>query len=238
MLIILVLFVIHSADLLRGNQITIILRIALTSNLLGAFKNKFFEFVSFGSPHLSLINLSHTILNSFLGIYQTISKSRCIDQLHLKDSIDPRQSLLYKLSQDTCLSYFKHVRLYGSVADRYVPLSSTLVIPEGAAESNKSLNTIKYRQSLPSIPSSHYPANKSPNLIYEEMLENLSSKIENSGCLEKFEICFRPEHQDFLGRRAHLSLVQDSDVLERVLIANRFHLCPAPAQGLENATQV
>lgn len=175
-----------------------------------------------------MINLSHTILNSFLGIYQTLSKSGCIDQLYLKDSTDPRKCLLYKLAGHKSLSHFKHIRLYGSISDRYVPLGSTLVIPETAADPKKALTIIKYRQSLPSIPSSQYPSNKSPDLIYVEMLEKFSDCLEQAGCLEKFQVCFKSEHQDFLGRKAHLSLVQDPSVLERVLITNRFHLCPNP----------
>ena len=173
------------------------------------------------------MNLSHRILNSFLGIYQTLSKSRCIDQLHLKDSTDPRKCLLYKLSQDTNLSLFKHIRFYGSKFDRYVPLGSALVISTGM-DSAKALSTIKYKQSLPAIPASEYPSNKSPDLIYEEMLLNFTKVLETSKSVEKFEVYFRSEFQDFLGRKAHLALIQDPSVLDRVMITNRFHLCPSP----------
>lgn len=202
----------------------IVARIAITSSLFESYKEKFFELVTFGTPHLSLINLSHAVLNSFLGIYQTLSKSRCIDQLYLKDSIDHRKCLLYRLSSSKELSYFKHIRLYGSNSDKYAPLGSTLVISDTAVESNKSLGTIKYRASLPSIPASHYPTNKSPDLIYAEMLERLSEDLDKAGSLEKFEVCFKSEQQDFLGRKAHIAMVQESSVLERELLSNRFHL--------------
>jgi hypothetical protein len=202
----------------------IVARIAITSSLFDSYREKFFEFITYGTPHLSLINLSHTVLNSFLGIYQTLSKSRCIDQLYLKDSIDPRKSLLYKLSSNKELSHFKHVRLYGFTSDKYAPVGSTLVISDAAVESNQSLTKIKYRQSLPSIPASQYPTNKSPDLIYSEMLEKLSENLGKAESLEKFEVCFKSEQQDYLGRKAHLALVQDPSVVAKELLTNRFHL--------------
>ena len=55
---------------------------------------------------------------------QKWKKSGSLLQLCLRDSADPRQSFLYRLSQRSTLHHFKNILLCGSSQDRYVPSHS------------------------------------------------------------------------------------------------------------------
>lgn len=58
---------------------------------------------------------------------QKVKKSGTLLQLSLKDAADIRQTFLYQLAQNCHLSYFKHVLLFGSSQDRYVPPHSARI---------------------------------------------------------------------------------------------------------------
>ncbi|KAH8029486.1 hypothetical protein HPB51_000713 [Rhipicephalus microplus] len=58
---------------------------------------------------------------------QKWKKSGSLLQLAMKDTADIRQSFLYKLSQKPGLEFFKHVLLFGSMQDRYVPIHSARI---------------------------------------------------------------------------------------------------------------
>lgn len=58
---------------------------------------------------------------------QKVKKSGTLLQLSLKDAADIRQTFLYQLAQKCHLSYFKHVLLFGSSQDRYVPPHSARI---------------------------------------------------------------------------------------------------------------
>jgi hypothetical protein len=207
----------------------------MTTKLLDPLKKQFYQFISYGSPHLSLMFYSHSLINSFLGIYQTIQKSRCIDQLHLKDSSDPRKSLLYKLAHDNSLSHFSIVRFFGSKQDKYVPFPSAMLLEDFAKQNSgtsstnsnaRSLSILNYKQSLPPIPSSKV-SSKSPDLVYQEMLMAMSKTLESAALVEKFEIAFpdsSPSSRDLLGRKGHVAMVEDSRLLELALLTNRMHM--------------
>ncbi|KAJ3064515.1 hypothetical protein HDU99_004440, partial [Rhizoclosmatium hyalinum] len=51
-----------------------------------------------------------------LKLYQYVGKSKCIDQMNLKDKTNPRASLIYKLAmgEENGLAKFKDVKFFGS----------------------------------------------------------------------------------------------------------------------------
>jgi len=65
----------------------------------------------------------------FKGLWfmQKVKKSGTLLQLSLKDAVDIRQTFLYQLAQNCHLSYFKHILLFGSSQDRYVPPHSARI---------------------------------------------------------------------------------------------------------------
>lgn len=58
---------------------------------------------------------------------QKLKKSGTLLQLSLRDSPNIRKTFLYRLSQQCHLSHFRHVLLFGSSQDRYVPLHSARI---------------------------------------------------------------------------------------------------------------
>ncbi|KAJ3328006.1 hypothetical protein HDU76_010748 [Blyttiomyces sp. JEL0837] len=96
------------------------------------------EFV--GEKKLVVDKISHANYLKVLKFYQILGRSKCIDQLNLKDHKDPRQTLLYRLtttdstaSDTPGLHSFKHVRFLASPQDGYVPLFSALAENEPPA---------------------------------------------------------------------------------------------------------
>lgn len=64
---------------------------------------------------MELLNMKDVLGMWFM---QKWKKSGSLLQLCLKDSVDPRQSFLYRLSQRSTLHYFKNILLCGSGQDR------------------------------------------------------------------------------------------------------------------------
>lgn len=62
-----------------------------------------------------------------LWFMQKLKKSGTLLQLSLRDSPNIRKTFLYRLSQQCHLSHFRHVLLFGSSQDRYVPLHSARI---------------------------------------------------------------------------------------------------------------
>lgn len=112
-------FVCHSLGGLIG-------RICLRDNLLDPYRQKFGHFITFSTPHLSLILHNHSIIQTALSVYQSIYPAEVIDQLYLRDDADPRQCLLYKLSADNSIAGFKSISLYSSTLDLYIHLEGAL----------------------------------------------------------------------------------------------------------------
>ncbi|KAJ3179763.1 hypothetical protein HDU85_004764 [Gaertneriomyces sp. JEL0708] len=107
----------------------LIARCAIEKHEMQQFRPYFHTFTTFGTPHLSGARSSNFFLRAFASLYQCIERSKCLDQLHLRDSRDPRQCLLYKLATNSqALESFQKVRLIASVQDGYAGLHSALAM--------------------------------------------------------------------------------------------------------------
>ena len=117
----------------------------------------------------------------------------------LKDSDDPRNAFLYKLSRAEGLNWFKHIVLFSSPQDTYSPFDSSRI-----QVSQKNQNDYK------SVPA------------YIEMVENILNKVKCKKVL-RVDLCmkFNKTTMDtFIGRAAHISLISDSILLE--MLAYRY----------------
>ncbi|KAI8922621.1 putative serine esterase-domain-containing protein [Entophlyctis helioformis] len=111
----------------------IIARCALRKAAFQPLIARLHTFFTLASPHLSLALHQNTIINSVMGIYQTISRSKCIGQLTLCDHPDPRQTLLFQLASDATIRHFKRVIMFASKQDKYVPFEGALGLPQPRA---------------------------------------------------------------------------------------------------------
>eukprot|EP01022_Parablepharisma_sp_SALTPOND_P008022 TRINITY_DN135085_c0_g1_i1.p1 TRINITY_DN135085_c0_g1~~TRINITY_DN135085_c0_g1_i1.p1 ORF type:complete len:447 (+),score=43.19 TRINITY_DN135085_c0_g1_i1:1032-2372(+) len=103
----------------------IIIRAALP--LLEEYKNKMRTLITFSSPHLGCYYQSSTLINAGLWFMQKWNKSKCLDQLLLRDSEDPKACFLYKLAEKPGLNWFENVILVSSYQDSYAPYESAKI---------------------------------------------------------------------------------------------------------------
>ncbi|XP_064486399.1 uncharacterized protein LOC135398826 isoform X2 [Ornithodoros turicata] len=105
----------------------IIIRSALTRPEMKPYLGCLCTFLSLSGPHLGTLFNNSGLVNMGMWFMQKWKKSGSLLQLCMKDTSDIRQSFLYKLSQKPGLEYFKHVLLFGSSQDRYVPIHSARI---------------------------------------------------------------------------------------------------------------
>ena len=103
----------------------IIIREALKH--LSSYSKQFHGYISLGSPHLSYMYNSTSIIDAGMWIIKKFKQSESLKQLSMSDHADKRQSYLYRLSQDDGLKSFKYVILVSSYQDSYAPHDSARI---------------------------------------------------------------------------------------------------------------
>ncbi|KAJ3019175.1 UNVERIFIED_CONTAM: hypothetical protein HDU68_010799 [Siphonaria sp. JEL0065] len=187
----------------------LIARCAIQTETMNPFREKFETFISLATPHLSLYFHNNSLVGSALKLYQFVGKSKCIDQLNLKDiSGDPRSSLLYKLAmgEENGLYKFKHVKFFGSPQDGYVPITSSLL----------NVSDLKARQGEDSDVSA----------MIDTVLE-MAEKLSSIPSLEKFSVQFGTlfaTNFDVLGRKAHIAMLTEPALMEMLVLLNNAHI--------------
>lgn len=126
----------------------IIIRAVLTKKheFVNKWKDKFYTFLSLSGPHLGLAYNGAGLVNLGLWFMQKWKKSGSLLQLAMRDSSDPRQTYLYRLSLEPGLEYFQNILLCGSSQDHYVPIHSAHVELCNSALNDSSPNGIAYRE--------------------------------------------------------------------------------------------
>ncbi|XP_050423396.1 protein FAM135A [Adelges cooleyi] len=125
---------------------TIIIRAAIARPQMKHLLPKLHTFLSLSGPHLGTLYNTSGLVNMGLWFIQKVKKSGTLLQLSLKDATDIRQTFLYKLAQNCHLSYFKHVLLFGSSQDRYVPPHSARIELCKAAIKDTTSTGLAYRE--------------------------------------------------------------------------------------------
>mmetsp|Transcript_139652 Transcript_139652/g.260414 ORF Transcript_139652/g.260414 Transcript_139652/m.260414 type:complete len:806 (+) Transcript_139652:96-2513(+) len=103
----------------------LILRAALP--LLKEFKDKMYTFLSFSTPHLGYMDQQSPLFNAVVWSLKKWRKIRCLDQLTMTDTTDPKESFLYRLSSSSGIEHFKWVVVVSSKQDNYAPFKSSRV---------------------------------------------------------------------------------------------------------------
>lgn len=115
----------------------VILRSALTTEVMTPYLSKLYTFFSLGSPHCGYLYSTNPLVNTGIWFLRKWTSSVCLHQLSLDDNPDPRETFIYKLSQKPGLQYFTNVLLLSSPADKYAPYHSARVELHQAAEKDK-----------------------------------------------------------------------------------------------------
>ncbi|KAJ8331213.1 hypothetical protein O5D80_000775 [Batrachochytrium dendrobatidis] len=210
----------------------IIARCAFRKPALKKYFGLFNTFVTLGSPHFSLALHQNMFITSAMGVYQAISRSKCIDQLNLREHSDPRQTLLYQLASDSSIQNFKHIFLYGSRQDKYVPYEGTLglrlstsekpsVLQSGLNSSSNSTYSTKSTHAANSY-------NEHIKTILDEISQLFHSSLAQVANVHRYEVHFNHLEDaenigtlfssDMLGRKAHLSMIDDPGMVDMVVL--------------------
>jgi len=107
----------------------LVIRRALEEERLAQLRPKFHTYISLASPHVGVLFMDSQLVSTGMWTFFQFNRSALLKELMLEDhgSGDIRNSLLYKLSDNGALQYFKRVVLVSSPKDQYVPLYSARV---------------------------------------------------------------------------------------------------------------
>uniref|UniRef100_A0A6P7G7V1 Protein FAM135A-like isoform X1 n=3 Tax=Diabrotica virgifera virgifera TaxID=50390 RepID=A0A6P7G7V1_DIAVI len=178
----------------------IIIRSALTRPQMKFLLPRLHTFLSLSGPHLGTLYNSSGLVNMGMWFMQKWKKSGSLLQLCLKDSVDPRQSFLYRLSQRSTLHHFKNILLCGSGQDRYVPLHSARI--ELCKESLKDTSD--------------------QGTIFREMVHNIISPIiaQKEVKLIRYDIhhALPNTANALIGRAAHIAVLDSELFIEKFMV--------------------
>lgn len=105
----------------------IIIRSAITENLMEPYVKYLYTYVSVSGPHLGYLYSSNSLFNSGLWLLKKLKGAPCIHQLTFTDDPDLQNTFFYKLCKQKTLEHFKNIILISSPQDGYVPYHSARV---------------------------------------------------------------------------------------------------------------
>jgi triacylglycerol esterase/lipase EstA (alpha/beta hydrolase family) len=91
---------------------------------LATFKSLFYSYISLACPHLGCLNNESRLVDAGMWLLCKVKQSVVLDQLTLADSPEKRQTVLFNLSKEQGLGWFKKVYFFSSCQDSYVPFHS------------------------------------------------------------------------------------------------------------------
>lgn len=90
----------------------IIIRAALPH--LVHYKDKFYTYMSLSSAHLGYMYNSGKLFNAGMWVFKKWKKSKCLQQLSMTDEKKMEDTVIYKLSNEDGLNWFKNIALVSS----------------------------------------------------------------------------------------------------------------------------
>jgi pimeloyl-ACP methyl ester carboxylesterase len=149
--------------------------------------------VTMSTPHLGVAAGDSKLVETGFSLLTSWAKHLSMEQLGLKDTSDPYNSFIYRLSMKPGLEWFQEVILVSSPQDTYSPFDSSRV-----QVSMKNTSNLKYAQT------------------FVDMVDNILGRIKSQR-LRRVDIClkFPKSNLDtFLGRAAHIAMINDGVLLE------------------------
>jgi pimeloyl-ACP methyl ester carboxylesterase len=172
----------------------LIIRAALPS--LEILSSRLHAYITQSTPHLGYLNNSSRLVSMGLWVLKKWRKSICLKQLSLTDSQYPVQSFLYELSQYPGLEWFKHVVLFSSAQDSYVPFDSARIEISPSTARDPGMGG-----------------------LYLQMAGNIISRLKAEQ-LHRLDVNFKINEKNIdtvIGRKAHIMFLE-SEALMRMLV--------------------
>ncbi|XP_067646267.1 protein FAM135A [Eurosta solidaginis] len=179
---------------------TIIVRSALARSQMRPLLPRLHTFLSLSGPHLGTLYNTSGLVNMGMWFMQKWKKSGSLLQLCMRDTMDLRNSFLYRLSQRSTLHHFKNILLCGSSQDRYVPAhSARLELCKAAIRDNSNLGT-----------------------VYREMVHNIIAPVlaRPELKLARYDVHHALPHtaNTLIGRAAHIAVLDSELFIEKFLL--------------------
>ena len=156
-------------------------------------------FVTMSTPHLGVATGDSKLVETGFSLLTSWAKHQSLEQMGMKDTSDPYNSFIYRLSTKPGLDWFQEVMFISSPQDTYSPFDSSRV-----QVSTKNSSNLKYAQA------------------YADMVDNILAKIACNR-LRRIDVClkFAKSNLDtFIGRAAHIAMINDGVLLE--MLAYRY----------------
>ncbi|KNC96750.1 uncharacterized protein SPPG_07958 [Spizellomyces punctatus DAOM BR117] len=212
----------------------IIARCAIEKPGMEIFRDKYDTFITLATPHLSGALSKNRLLTFLATMYQCIDRSACIDQLLMKDNANLQESFMYKLATNaSALGAFKCVRLLASSQDGYADVESALIGLGGAREIQRAcgqgcigvFGSCESYSRVDAEGTASTGDDQSDQDAYKDMLVALSGVLAGAK-VERYIVWFPSlaGTTDFLGRRAHVAMLEDPMFLEMAVVICRLLL--------------
>lgn len=152
---------------------------------------------------------------------QAFQTSPALEQMRLQDKLDlgqPITPLLVALSRDPCLGRFKTVRFFGSDQDGYTPresacVSYSVLADEGSISVEENLKLVREIQQ-----NIHSSILSGKTMVWETWNVNFKTLGKSS----KYSVLDMLD--TFVGRKAHIAMLDDHMLADIVIILNGFHI--------------
>lgn len=158
-----------------------------------------YTLMTINSPHLGLAYVPKHI-HWGVQFVKWWKKSRSMEQLSFRDSVDFTSSFVYKTSLNSACGKFKHVLLVGTPHDQLVPYMSSLLVPSKVSSDDHSQFGEAYREMMSACLNSIRNSEKSETLVRYTTFHQLGSS----------------NAQKLTGRAAHVVALEDSIFIEKL----------------------
>jgi len=150
--------------------------------------------MTLGTPHCGYIHSNSKLLSTGIWLAEKFTKDTILSQIRLSDATSIKETYLYGLSKEPCISYFQKVILVGSKKDTYACLETSTIQPS---------------QQLREL-----PASKSLMQMQKRLLGQIAK------CqvvrLNVNTVTKANTFDDYIGRQAHIQFIDNTEVIKLI----------------------
>lgn len=150
------------------------------------YKDKMYTLATLMTPHIGIASIGQsTLMRTGISIYSRICPHFAVKEMSLRDAPNIEDCYLAKLSQAPGLEWFKHVLLFSTYQDNYIPYDSAR-IEMGAWSNNSGYKTQR------------------------KMVENILVKLETCNVVRiDLNLKTLKGSEKITGRKAHMIIIED-----------------------------
>ncbi|EGR33266.1 serine esterase, putative [Ichthyophthirius multifiliis] len=156
----------------------------------------FHAFITFSTPHLGFMFSQSKMVNAGLWFMKTWNNTYSLKQMTMAETKQIEDTFIYRLAFKYGLKFFKHIILFSSPQDYYVPF---------------------YSARMQQTPGQFKDLKNSE--IYNQMLEGIFKNVQ-SDRIHRVDVSFEIPGQtidNMIGRAAHISFLENEALMKMIL---------------------